>query len=128
MGNRTSSQKGPSQRQRRAGELIRHVVAELLQRGEIHDAQMPLAPITITEVTTSPDLRHATVYCAVLGSDEATAEIEALNQVAGKIRAALGRKIAMKYTPALTFKRDMSFAEAARIEALLNREDVKRDL
>ncbi|MEM6649049.1 MAG: 30S ribosome-binding factor RbfA [Pseudomonadota bacterium] len=123
-----SSQAGPSQRQLRAGELIRHVVAELLQRGDIHDPDLPSTPVTVTEVKASPDLRNATVYCATLGEEDSREAVGALNKAAGKVRAALGKKIAMKYTPSLTFKVDDRFEEAARIDAILNRADVKRDL
>lgn len=119
MAKRFSSPSGPSQRQRRAGELIRHVLAEIIQRGEVHDEGMPKEPITISEVKASPDLRNATVYCTVLGRDDASAAVDALNRVAGKIRAVLGTKIDLKFTPALHFSVDTSFGEAARIDDLL---------
>lgn len=115
----SSTTPGPTQRQRRAGELVRHVVAEILQRGEVHVDGMPDEPITVSEVKASPDLRNATVYCSVLGRDDAREAVAALNKHAGKIRAVLGTKIDLKFTPALHFSVDESFEEAARIDALL---------
>jgi ribosome-binding factor A len=119
MKNRAPSATGPSQRQRRAGELIRHVLAEMLARGEVHDTNLPSGSVTISEVRPSPDLKHAVVYCTVLGRDDVSEEIEALNKAAGKIRHVLGRKIDLKFTPSLTFRADESFSEAARINSLL---------
>ncbi len=126
--NRFSTDQGPSQRQRRAGELIRHALAEMLQREEVHDASLPQSPVTITEVRPSPDLKNATVFCSVLGKDDIAGDIAALNTAAPRIRHVLGQKIDLKFTPALVFKADSRFDEAARIDALLNRADVKRDL
>jgi len=117
--NHSSSARAPSQRQRRAGELLRQVLSEIFQRGEVHDAQMPSEPITVSEVRASPDPRNATVFCTVLGQNDAADTIRALNGVAGKIRAVLGTKIDLKFTPALHFSQDESFGEAARIDALL---------
>ncbi len=121
MANRFSSTSsaGPSQRQLRAGELIRHALAEILMRGEVHEDGLPGAAMTITEVKASPDLRNATVYFSVLGKDDVADDEAALNAAAGKIRTALGRKITMKFTPQLVFRADGSFEEAARIDALL---------
>lgn len=115
----STTNSGPSQRQRRAGELVRHVLAEVMQRGEVHDAEMPNVSITVTEVKMSPDLRNATVFCTALGKVDPTEAIKALNRAAPKIRGVLGRKIELKFTPQLFFRADESFAEAARIEALL---------
>lgn len=110
---------GPSQRQRRAGEMIRQALAEMFQREEVHDTDVTSQSITITEVKASPDLKNATVFCSILGKDDSREEIARLNKAAGKIRHVLGQKIDMKYTPALTFRQDESFEEAARIDALL---------
>ena len=113
---------GPSQRQRRAGELIRHAVAEMLMRDEVHDPALRGHTVTITEVVPSPDLRVATVYCTALGGEGTDEAVEALNKAAPKLRGVLGTKIATKFTPELRFRRDESFDEAQRIEALLARE------
>ena len=132
MPSRFSSAKGPSQRQLRAGELIRHALVEILQREDLRDPALAGVSITVSEVRPSPDLKQATVYCAALGGalkgDDPAQLIAALNRAAAAIRGHLGRRIDMKFTPALKFKADESFSEAQRIEDLLASPAVKRDL
>ncbi|MEO0398273.1 MAG: 30S ribosome-binding factor RbfA [Pseudomonadota bacterium] len=135
MPKRFTSDKGPSQRQLRAGELIRHALVEILQREDLRDTALEGVSVTVSEVRASPDLKQASVYCAALGQsvaasekDEDGAVIAALNRAAPKLRHLLGGRIDLKFTPALTFKSDDSFAEAKRIDELLARPDVKRDL
>ena len=125
MSHRFSKNTGPSQRQLRAGELIRHALAEIFQREEVHEQDLPASPVTITEVKTSPDLKAATVFCAILGKDDFETEINQLNKASGAIRQVLGRKIQLKFTPSLTFRKDETFEEAARISALLK--ETRRD-
>lgn len=124
--------KGPSQRQLRAGELIRHALVEILQREDLREPALQNASITISEVRTSPDLKQATVYCAPLGASierDAHPEIvAALNRAAPHLRRLLGQKIDLKFTPALIFRSDESFAEARRIDELLASPKVARDL
>lgn len=124
--------KGPSQRQLRAGELIRHALVEIFQREDLRDPALAGRSITISEVRPSPDLRQATVYCAPLGSsvtgEQTEAVIKALGRVAPHLRHLLGQKVELKYTPQLSFRPDESFNEARRIDELLSRSDVKRDL
>ncbi len=133
--NRTgTSGKGPSQRQLRAGELIRHALVEMFQRDDLRDPALDGVSVTISEVRPTPDLRQATVYCMPLGAsqrghtDEDEAIIASLNENAPRLRGLLGKKIAMKYTPALIFRKDESFDEAGRIDALLASPEVARDL
>ena len=114
--------RGPSQRQLRAGELVRHALAEMLMRGEVHEESLRGLSVTISEVRASPDLRVATVYCTALGGEGTDEAVEALNLAAPRLRGVLGTKIATKFTPELRFRRDESFDEAQRIEALLARE------
>lgn len=121
-----SSRRGPSQRQRRAGELVRHALADMLTRGEVHEESLRGLSVTISEVRTSPDLRVATVYCTALGGEGTDEAVEALNKASSKLRGVLGTKIATKFTPELRFRRDESFDEAQRIEALLARERTAR--
>ncbi|MEZ5892408.1 MAG: 30S ribosome-binding factor RbfA [Parvularculaceae bacterium] len=128
MSNRFSSQKGPSQRQLRAGELIRHALAEILQREPMREPALVGVSITVTEVRVSPDMKQARVYAVPLGGHDQTETIAALNRVAPYLRGLLGKKIEMKFTPALTFLSDDTFAEAQRIDAILARPDVARDL
>lgn len=117
-----ASKRGPSQRQLRAGELVRHALAEMLMRGEVHEESLRGLSVTISEVRASPDLRVATVYCTALGGEGTDEAVEALNLAAPRLRGTLGTKIATKFTPELRFRRDESFDEAQRIEALLARE------
>jgi ribosome-binding factor A len=112
--------KAPSQRQLRAGELIRHTLAEILQRDEVHDVRVRELNVTISEVRASPDLRNATVYCTALGGEGTDEAVAALNAAAPRIRGVLGTKIKTKHTPELAFKKDESFDEAERIARLLS--------
>lgn len=133
MSKRFSSDRGPSQRQLRAGELIRHALVEILQREELREPELQGVSVTITEVRATPDLKQASVYCTALGAsykggDLGGAVVKSLNGSAPYLRSELGRKIDLKYTPQLTFRYDDSFDEADRIDALLSRPEVKRDL
>jgi len=121
-------QKMPSQRQLRAGELIRHALVEILQRGPLRDPALDGAIITVTEVRPSPDLRAARVYVAPMGDDDRAAQIKALNRGAGFLRGKLGQAIDMKFTPELRFLADDRFDAASRIDHILSRPDVARDL
>ena len=120
--------KGPSQRQLKVGEHIRHVIAEILARGEIRDAALSGVIMTVTEVTVSPDLRNATVYCTPLGGRNAPAVIEALNRHKGFLRGELGRQLDMRYTPQIHFTYDSSFDRGAEMDALLRQPVVQADL
>src|SRR5262249_38430079 len=115
------SAKGPSQRQLKVGEQIRHVLAEVLARGDIRDAALSGVIITVTEVTTSPDLKHATAFCTPLGGKNAAAVIEALNRHKGFLRGELGRQLDMRYTPSIHFEYDTSFDRGAAMDALLRK-------
>lgn len=128
MPKRSSSLKGPSQRQLRAGELIRHALADILRREHLREPALAGVSVTISEVRASPDLRHATVFCLPLGGGHETEVVDALNHAAHYLRGLLGREIDMKFTPTLKFVADKSFAEARRIDELLARPEVARDL
>ena len=128
MSNRSSRNKGPSQRQLRAGELIRHALVEIIQREGLREPALEGVSITVSEVRVSPDLKQATAFAAPLGGAQQEEVIVALNRIAPYLRGLLGKKIAMKFTPTLKFRSDETFAEAERIDALLARPDVARDL
>lgn len=128
MTKRFSQKKGPTQRQLRAGELIRHALAEILQREELREPALQGVSITVSEVRVSPDLKQATAYATPLGGGDQGDVITALNKVAPYLRGVLGKKIALKFTPALKFASDETFAEAEKIDSLLARPDVARDL
>ena len=119
---------GPSQRQLRVGEALRHAIAEVLRDNDIHDPDLEGVSVTITQVKPSPDMRYATVYCEPLGGGNAQTIIAALNRHKGFVRGEMGHKIAMKFTPELRFVEDESFAEALKIESILRSPKVQRDL
>jgi len=119
---------GPSQRQLRAGELVRHALVDILREGLPHDGALEGASVTVTEVRLSPDLKHATCFVEPLGGVHAPEVVEALNRHSKFLRGRLGREIDMKFTPDLRFVHDESFDEAARMDALFNRPEVKRDI
>lgn len=118
----------PSQRALRVGELIRHALAEMLSRGEIHDDVLASHVVTIPEVRLSPDLRLATIYVMPLGGSDTDEVIAALNRHKRFIRGEVSRHINLKFAPELRFLTDESFAEAERIERLLHSPEVRRDL
>jgi ribosome-binding factor A len=125
---RQSSAKGPSQRQLRAGELIRHALVEILAHEELRDPDLEGVSVTVTEVQASPDLKYATAFVAPLGRGDAKKTAAALNRRAKFIRGRLGRLIELRYTPEVRFAPDASFDEAEHIGALLHSPEVARDL
>ena len=122
-----SGAKAPSQRMLRVGELIRHRIAELLSRGEIHDDVLASHVITIPEVRLSPDLKLATVYVMPLGGKNVKPVIEALTRNKKVLRAAVAQALNLRYAPDLRFKEDETFEEATRIDRLLDSEKVRQD-
>src|SRR5262245_10231573 len=126
----SSSQQGhgPSQRQLRVGEMLRHALSEILREREIRDPDLEGVSVTVTQVKPSPDMRHATVFVQPLGGKNAGAIVEGLNRHRGFLRGELGHEIELKFTPELRFVEDTSFAEAQRIERILHSEKVARDL
>jgi ribosome-binding factor A len=119
---------GPSQRQLRVGEMLRHALAEVLRENEIRDSDLEGVSVTITQVKPSPDMRYATVFCEPLGGQNAKAIVAALNRHKGFLRGEMGHRIAIKFTPDLRFVEDESFAEAQKIETILKSPEVQRDL
>ncbi len=123
--------KAPSQRQLRVGELIRHKLAEMLARGDIHDDVLASHVITVPEVRLSPDLKLATAYVIPLGGADIEAVIEALTRHKRFIRGEIAHTVNLKFAPDIRFLRDETFEEASRIDALLAdpkvRQDVEKD-
>ena len=119
---------GPSQRQLRVGELIRHAVADVLARGEAPDPVLTANPITVPEVRMSPDLRLATVYVMPLGGRNKEAVLESLERNNKILRSAVVRRVNLKFAPEVRFRLDERFDEAERIERLLRSPEVARDL
>lgn len=131
---------GPSQRQLRAGELIRHALVEVLREEELQDETMAGVSVTVTEVRLSPDLKHAQCFVEPLGAGvaraadatahaaKAEAVVVALNRHAKFLRGRLGRLVDLKFTPDLKFRHDESFDSASHIDRLFARPEVARDL
>ena len=119
---------GPSQRQLRAGELVRHALAEILREEEITDPAMEGVSVTVTEVRMSPDLRHATVFAEPLGGGAAGEVMKALNRHSKFLRGRLGHAIALKFTPDLKFLHDESFNSAAYMDRLFSDPKVAQDV
>lgn len=120
--------KGPSQRQLRVGELVRHAIADVLTRAEVPEAVFKGHLVTIPEVRMSPDLKLATAYVVSHGRKDVAAVVEALNRSARPLRGALSGRVELKFMPQLRFMADTSFDEGARIDALLRSPEVRRDV
>ncbi len=119
---------GPSQRALRAGELIRHAVADILSRGEVHDPIIETHLITVPEVRMSPDLRLATIYVMPLGGPDEKEVLGALERNKRFLRGEIARRVNMKFAPDVRFRIDERFDEAERIDKLLRSPEVQRDL
>jgi ribosome-binding factor A len=112
----------------KVGERVRHILSELLARGEVHDDVVSAAHIAVTEVRMTPDLRHATAYVKpLLGAGEDDI-VHALRQNTAFLQREVAQRLGLKFAPKLKFRKDESFAEADRIEALLRDPKVLRDL
>jgi ribosome-binding factor A len=127
MTRRKSHAAAPSQRMLRVAELIRHKLAEMLTRGEIHDEALAEHVVTIPEVRLSPDLKLATVYVMPLGGKDVKPVIAALESHKRYIRAEIAHTVNLKFAPDLRFREDESFEEATRIDRLLDSPQVRRD-
>ncbi|MCB8819241.1 30S ribosome-binding factor RbfA [Microvirga rosea] len=127
MAKRFEQTTGPSQRQQRVAELVRHALAEVLSRGDLQDEALTRNVITIPEVRMSPDLKLATAYVMPLGGKDEDTVIKALEKNKKLLRQEVARRVNLKFAPDLRFRRDESFDEAARIDALLRSERVARD-
>jgi len=119
---------GASQRQLRVGELIRHKLAEMLTRGEVHDPVIEAHMITVPEVRMSADLRLATIYIMPLGGRDEKAVLDALERNKRYVRGEIARRVNLKFAPEIKFRIDERFDEAERIEKLLRTPVVQRDL
>jgi ribosome-binding factor A len=129
MANRRSERgTGPSQRQLRVGELIRHALAEMLSRGEIFDPVLSSHVVTIPEVRLSPDLRLATVYVMPLGGKDVKQVLAALDRHKKYIRSEIAHEVNLKFAPDIRFMADETFDEADRIEQILRSPKVAQDL
>jgi ribosome-binding factor A len=121
---------GRSVRTLKVGEAMRHVLADVLARRDIRDDVLDKHIVSISEVRVSPDLRHATAFIMPVGATPADQEavLRALNAQAKRLKGELARRVNTKYAAEIHFRVDESFAEAARIDALLRTPKVARDL
>jgi len=125
-----SKNRPPSQRQLKAGELIRRALAEIIAKENLRDPDLQGVSVTISEVRTSPDLKHAIVYAVPLGGDSGDMDemIAALQRCGSFLRGRLGKEMEMKSTPRLKFVADRSFDTAEDMAKLLDQPKVKQDL
>jgi ribosome-binding factor A len=122
------AQRGPSQRQLRVGEELRHALAKILREGQSHETALENASVTVSEIRMSADLRNATAFVMPLAGANATEVVAALQRSAPVLKGLLAREVPLRYTPTLVFALDRSFDEAERIQELLSRPKVMRDL
>lgn len=128
MAKRFDTGSGPSQRQLRVGELMRHALAEVLARGEIHDPVLQMHVVTVPEVRMSPDLKIATCFVMPLGGKDQQEVIQALARNKRYLRDELAHRTNLKFAPDLRFRIDESFEEGSRIDRLLDSDEVRRDI
>jgi ribosome-binding factor A len=117
-------------RQLRVGEEIRHALAALFMRGDIPwpHGMSGMPDITVTEVQVSPDLKNATAFVMPLGGLKLEETVKALNQIVGHFRHEVAQAVKLRYTPKLRFSADNSFVYAQRIDDILHKPDVAKDL
>src|SRR5690606_2852481 len=126
---KSTSKAPPGQRQLRVGERLRHILADILRRGQLRDPLLENAHlITVTAVDIGPDLQHAVAYVMPLGGHNADAIVTALNKAAGYFRSEMASELDLRYTPKISFRIDKSFDEADHIDRLLRGESVRKDL
>lgn len=124
----TAQGNGPSQRMLRVGEMMRHALAEMLVRGDIHDDVLASHVVTISEVRMSPDLKLATVFVMPLGGGDIEPVLKALENNRRFIRSQVAHAVNLRYAPDLRFREDKSFEDGFRIDRLLDSPAVKRDV
>ena len=119
---------GPSQRQLRVGEEVRHALVEILRDSHARDPDLQDANVTVTEVRISPDLANATAYVMPLGGRKVGSIVAALNRAAPYFRTLLAHAVQLRHVPRIAFEVDSSFTYAEKIDVLLHRPEVERDL
>jgi ribosome-binding factor A len=119
---------GPSQRQLRVGELVRHTLSDLFARGDVHDPVIQAHMITVPEVRMSADLQLATIYVMPLGGHDTEEVLAALQRNKRYLRGEIARRVNLKFAPEIRFRIDERFDEVERIEKLLRTPRVRRDL
>ncbi len=118
----------PTQRQLRVGEILRHAMARIIERETFQDPALLDITLTVTEVETSADLKHATVYVTRLGGGDMSEILIGLKRVKSFLRRRLSTSVQLRFVPDLYFAPDKTFDQAEHIDALLSRPEVARDL
>lgn len=119
---------GPSQRQLRVGEELRHAIAQIIERAHFRDPALHDVPITVTEVRVSPDLKNATAFVTPLGGGDTKDVVAALRRAAPYFRGQIARAVKLRAVPNISFEADNSFDYASKISGLLHQPEVARDL
>ena len=119
---------GPTQRQLRVAEEIRHVLAGLFERRDFRDPELAEAAITVAEVRMSPDLKHAVAFVSRLGRTDVDALLPAMKRVAPFLRGQVAHALRLKFAPDITFQPDHALEYATKIDRLLHQPEVARDL
>ncbi|WP_135468093.1 30S ribosome-binding factor RbfA [Crenalkalicoccus roseus] len=119
---------GPSQRQLRVAEEVRHALAALFERRDFRDPELASAHVTVTEVRASPDLRHMTAFVSGLGQAVPPGQFAALRRAAPFLRTQVAKAVRLKFAPELHFQPDTALDHAMRMDALLKRPEVRRDI
>ena len=125
---RVETPEGRSVRLLRVGEQVRHVLSELLQRGDVHDDTLQSHLVSITEVRMSPDLRHATIFVKPLLGEDEEKVLKALRQNTAFFQREVAHRVRTKYAAKLKFVADESFDQSSHIERILRSDKVAQDL
>ena len=128
MTKRRTGPEGPSQRQLRVAEEVRHALSAVLARGEFRDPDLVRARITVTEIRASPDLKHMTAFVSGLGRDVPEAQFAALRRAAPWLRTQVAKAVRLRYAPGLHFQPDTALDYAMQIDRVMKRPEVARDL
>ena len=119
---------GPSQRQLRVAEEVRHALSAVFARADFRDPELAGLHVTVTEVRASPDLKHMTAFVSGLGKDLTTPQLKALKRAGAFLRGQVARAVRLKFAPDLHFELDTALGYAMRIDEVLRRPEVARDL
>ena len=125
---RHTTAQGPNQRQLRVGEELRHSIAAILMRDELHDPDLAGVSITVSEVRPSSDMKHAIVFVTTLNGDKMDTVLPALRRAASFLRGQVSKSVRLRHTPQLSFQADTSFDYAQKINTLMHRDVIARDL
>ena len=119
---------GPSQRQLRVAEEVRHALSAVFARAEFRDPELHGLHVTVTEVRASPDLKHMTAFVCGLGKDLSPEQFKALKRAGAFLRGQVAKSVRLRYAPELHFEPDTALGYAMHIDAVLRRPEVARDL